>query len=116
MDTGKPSLWAGIIGAPLVWLTQFLILYALVPWVCHSRKFFTLHLTVALAAILVAAALVLCYRDWQQVARQIPESTDGQRLGTARLTASVGLLNTSLILLIIIAQGIALFFIDPCAH
>ena len=53
-NVGKPALWAGIIGAPMVWLTQFLINYALVPYVCHTRKFFSFHLTSLIALILVA--------------------------------------------------------------
>src|SRR5256885_16471594 len=63
-NLGKPALWAGIIGAPMIWLTQFLICYALVPYVCHTRKFFSMHLTIAIALILVAGAGGFCWRNW----------------------------------------------------
>jgi hypothetical protein len=115
-NLGKPSLWAGIIGAPLVWLTQFLICYALVPYVCHTRKFFSLHLTIAIALILVAGAGMLCWREWKEAGKHSPQSDDGGRLGSARLAAVVGLLSSGLTFLIILAQGIATFMVDPCAN
>ncbi len=113
---GKPSLWAGIIVAPFIWLTQFLINYALVPYVCHTRKFFALHLTSAIALLLITIALIFCYRDWQEAGRQTPGLNDGGRVGTARLTAFVGLATCTLSLLITLLQGIAPFFIDPCTN
>ncbi len=115
-NVGKPSLWAGMIGSPLVWLTQFLICYALVPYVCHTQKFFSLHLTTLVALILVAGAGVLCWREWVDAGLRAPQSADGDRLGTTRLAAVVGLLTSTLAFLLILAQGIAPFFIDPCTN
>jgi hypothetical protein len=115
-NLGKRALWAGIIGAPMVWLTQFLICYALVPYVCHTRKFFSLHLTIALALIIVAGAEVLCWREWKDSGERSPQSDDGGRIGSARLAAVVGLLSSSLVFLLILAQGIATFMVDPCAN
>ena len=115
-NLGKPALWAGIIGAPMIWLTQFLICYALVPYVCHTRKFFSLHLTIAIALILVAGAGILCWREWSDVGLRSPQSEDCDRLGTTRLAATVGLLSSALTFLLIVAQGIATFMVDPCAN
>jgi|SRR5881394_3952077 len=113
---GKPSLWAGLIIAPLIWLTHFLINYALVPYVCHTRKFFAMHLTSATTVVLLAAALVICYRDWSEAGHQTPNLNDGGRVGAARLTAFAGLLTCSITLLITLLQFTATFFIDPCTH
>jgi hypothetical protein len=113
---GQPSLWAGVIGAPLVWLTQFLVAYALVPLVCHTRKFFALHLTFAIALILVATAIFICWREWQQIGRHPSDSLDGGRLGTARLASFVGLTTAALSFLLILSQAAATFFIDPCTQ
>ena len=115
-NIGKPALWAGIIGAPLVWLTQFLICYALVPYVCHTRKFYSLHLTTLIALVLVATAGVVCWKEWTVSGLQSPKSEDCDRLGSTRLAAVVGLLSSSLSFLLILAQGMAPFFIDPCAN
>src|SRR5256885_15879334 len=106
-NLGKPALWAGIIGAPMIWLTQFLICYALVPYVCHTRKFFSLHLTTLIALILVAGAGALCWHEWTQAGLRSPRSEDCDRLGTTRLAAVVGLLTSTLAFLLILAQGIA---------
>jgi hypothetical protein len=115
-NVGKPALWAGIIGAPLVWLTQFLICYALVPYVCHTRKFFSMHLTTLIALILVAATGVVCWREWMDAGLKAPQSEDCDRLGTTRLAAVVGLLSSTLSFLLILGQGIATFMVDPCAN
>lgn len=115
-NMGKPALWAGIIGAPLVWLTQFIICYALVPYVCHTRKFFSMHLTIAVALILVAGLGAVCWHEWKISGERSPQSNDCDRLGTTRLAAVVGLLSSSLTLLLILAQLIATFMVDPCAN
>src|SRR4051812_24223465 len=106
-NVGKPALWAGVIGAPVVWLTQFLINYALVPYVCHTRKFFSFHLTTLIALMLVAAAGVVCWKEWTESGLRSPQSEDGGRLGTTRLVAIVGLLSSVLSFLLILGQGIA---------
>src|SRR5256885_9827351 len=89
-NLGKLALWVGMIGAPMVWLTQFLICYALVPYVCHTRKFFSLHLTIAIALMLVASAGVLCWREGRGPGVGPPQSDDGERLGSPRLVALCG--------------------------
>src|SRR3954468_21977075 len=88
-NVGKPALWAGIIGAPMIWLTQFIINYALVPYVCHTRKFFSFHLTSGIALALVAVAGVICWKEWLETGSKSPQSEDGGRVGTARLAAAV---------------------------
>src|ERR1051325_4236126 len=115
-NVGKPALWAGIIGAPMIWLTQFLINYALVPYVCHTRKFFSFHLTTLIALILVSAAGVICWREWVEAGMKAPQSEDCDRLGTTRLTAVVGLLTSTLSFVLILGQAIATFMVDPCAN
>ena len=113
---GKASLWFGIIGSSMVWLTQFLINYALVPYVCHTRKFFSFHLTSLIALVLVSAAGVICWREWVEAGMKAPQSEDCDRLGTTRLTAVVGLLTSTLSFVLILGQAIATFMVDPCAN
>jgi hypothetical protein len=115
-NLGKPSLWFGIIGSSMVWLTQFLINYALVPYVCHTRKFFSFHLTSLIALILVSAAGVICWREWVESGLKAPQSEDGGRIGTTRLTAIVGLLTSVLTFLLIVGQAMATFMVDPCTN
>jgi len=115
-NVGKPALWFGIIGSSMVWLTQFLIAYALVPYVCHTRKFFSFHLTSGIALILVAAAGAVCWHEWVQSGLKAPQSEDCDRLGTTRLAAVVGLISSVLSFLLIFGQAIATFMVDPCAN
>jgi hypothetical protein len=111
-----PSLWAGVIGAPLLWLAQLTIAYALVPWVCHTRRFFTLHLVTVLSIVAIAAGALVCWRDWQRAGGQAPDSTDGGRVGAARLTAPVGLGQCVLLIILLLVQWAAIFLVDPCWH
>src|SRR3954471_585050 len=113
-NVGKPALWLGVIGAPLVWLTQFIICYALVPYVCHTRKFFSFHLTNGIALLLVAAAGAICWKEWIDSGSKSPQSEDCDRLGSTRLAAVVGLLSCILSFLLILGQTIATFMVDPC--
>ena len=115
-NLGKGALWAGVIGAPMIWLTQFIINYALVPYVCHTRKFFSFHLTSGIALVLVAAAGVICWKEWVETGLKSPQSEDGGRVGTTRLAASVGLISSVLSFLLIVGQAVATFMVDPCAN
>jgi len=111
---GTSSLWVGVIGAPLLWLIQLAISYALVPWVCHTRKFVPLHLVTIASLAAVIGAMIVCQHEYERVGREEPKSADAGRFGAARLTALVGLLQCMLLVLGLMIQWMAIFLIDPC--
>src|SRR5207253_2742470 len=71
------SLWAGAIGAPSIWAVQLFVLYALVPWACHTRKLWVLHASTAVFLLMTAVCLVLCVFEWNRIGRGWPRGAVG---------------------------------------
>jgi uncharacterized membrane protein len=108
LPPGTAPLWAGLLGAPLAWALQLQITYALVERICWNGKHFILHLT-TLATLLVAVACAMVC--WMYVPRHDRTGPGEPRI---RFLSLFGLLTSALLALVIVAQGIATFFIDPC--
>jgi hypothetical protein len=116
-------LWAGVIGAPMAWGVQLQIGYALVPWVCEHGHHYLLHLTTIVFALTSIVCGFVCYRYRNppgHVGSESPRSpshTGSEQEdvpGRTYFLAILGALSSGLFALVIIAQGIASFFIDPC--
>jgi hypothetical protein len=103
---GTPALWAGVLGAPLAWSLQLQVGYALVPWVCRHQVHWVLPALTVLFVLIAVACGLLSWRDFH---RSGPA-------GRTRFLGALGLMTSSLFGLVILAQGIAWFFIDPCLH
>lgn len=106
------ALWIGIIGPPLIWLTQFEINYALAGAGHRSR-----HGPALVATSIVAFALVLllgyvCARE-RGIAANSPLDAAAGVVRRNRFMATLGLMTCGLFLLVIIAQFIAQFFFVP---
>lgn len=99
-------LWVGILGAPAVWGILLQAIYALSPVACAHHRLWILHALDIAGLILAAIAALICLRYWRR------QSTDEQ--DRTRFLASWGLLSSSLFFLLILAQTIAGFMLDPC--
>ena len=103
------ALWSGILGPPVLWLTQFEIIYSLVLPVCvaHSR--------IVLAAISLgfAAAIIGCgVIGWNGRA---PVAGSPPRIKfVRRFMGILAVMSTSLFLLVVIAQLLATAMHSPC--
>ena len=82
------ALWTVVLGPPLLWFTQFQARYAVIPWSCANGNRFWLW-SLSIAAI--ALALV-----------------------RAHFMSLVGAMSAALFLLVILAQALPVFLIDPC--
>jgi hypothetical protein len=104
--------WFGILAGPLVWLTQFLINYALVRWECMGHSKFSLHVVSAVAlAIVIFSGIVSGFyfsktREYSAASEQLP--------ARRHFMAALGILSASLYSFAIIAQAIPAFILDPC--
>jgi len=107
------ALWAAFLAAPVAWLLQMQLNYALVPWACahHASVAFVL---VALLALAVAAGGGLsAWRTWRRVGAE--ESTEaGGSVGRTRFLALTGVMTSAMFSLVILAQGLAAVFLSPC--
>ena len=108
------SLWAGVLGAPAAWGLQLQVGYALVPWVCRTHHYWVLHAVTLGFVLLAALGGWLSYRDWQAAGRGSPDETDGGATARTRFLGALGMVTCGLFALLIIAQGVASFFLDAC--
>jgi hypothetical protein len=113
---GGASLWAGVIGAPLVWAADLQVRYAIVPWVCRTGHHGALHALSVLFLAMAAAAVFLCWRDWRAAGTVVPAGADDGVVTRVRFLAALGLLTSTLFFVVIVAEALPNFFIDPCIH
>src|SRR5688572_11006543 len=57
--------WIGVVGPPLIWLTQFEVKYALAGNVPGSRGHIALVVTGVVGFVLVGLCAVFAYREWR---------------------------------------------------
>jgi hypothetical protein len=113
-DRGSIPLWAGIIGAPLLWATHLQLQYMLTWWCCTTGQMWVLH---ALTLLFLAAAgycCYLCWREWHNVGAGALSSDEAPPVGRSRFAGLLGLMSGSLFALLIVAQHLPTFFLSPC--
>ena len=103
------ALWLGILGPPVLWLTQFEIIYSLVLPVCvaHSR------IVLLVVSIAFGAAIIGCgVLGWNG---RSPVAGSPPRIKFVRqFMAVLSLMSMSLFLLVVLAQVLAAAMHSPC--
>jgi hypothetical protein len=107
------TLWAGFLIAPFAFLLNLQISYMLVPLACSTGQVFWLHVASAGALVLALLGAFIALRNWQRTGRGW-QSEGGSAAARSRFMAITGLLMSGLFSLVILAQWIADFIIDPC--
>jgi len=110
----KSLLWVGMLAGPLLWLIQLEVNYALVPWVCSEKASYILHISSLIFLLLALTVAMISWQNWRKAVHTGPEDTPGGIQGTGRLMAGVGFMSSILFFLIILAQSIPSFILDPC--
>ena len=107
------ALWIGILGSAIVWAIQLQTSYAMVPWACSSGHRWMLP--VVSAAFLIAAAVpgIMAWRLWR-VSSQARTERETRYAGRLRFMAMLGMMDSAIFFLLILAQGLPVFFIHPC--
>ena len=103
------ALWVGILGPPVLWLTQFEIVYSLVLPVCvaHSR------ILLALISIAFAAAIIACGVIAWNGRASVADSPYRIKC-VHHFMAVLSVMSISLVLLLMIAQVLATAIHSPC--
>jgi hypothetical protein len=103
------ALWLGILGPPVLWLTQFEIVYAFVLPVCVAHH----KILLALISIAFGAAIIGCgLIGWNGRA---PAAGSPARIKFVRHFMGVlSLMSMSLFLVVVIAQVLATAMHSPC--
>jgi hypothetical protein len=104
-------LWLGLFGAPILWLIHLEANYAMVPFACVRQSSMLLLFSTALILILAAATAMV---NWRSLRHAKTLEGHHSASGRVRFMATLGLLNTILFSLIILAQGIAAIMLSPC--
>lgn len=106
-------LWFAVLGPPILWAARFGISYTLVPYVCARDAVLLLQVVSVLALLGVAAAGLVGWVQWRRAGRSTQVEFGGID-ARARFMALLGMLGSALFAAVIIAEALAIFFIDPC--
>ena len=102
--------WAAIIGAPVIYLANLSLAYAIAHWVCKTGHVSAFHALSALALLLVVAPLALLWMAGRSPAgSEAAGSTE-----RARFLAPIAVGSTLLYALATILQWVAQLTIAPC--
>jgi hypothetical protein len=113
-ERGDRSIWAALMGIPILFLTHLQVQYMLVLWACASKKMYVLHLVSAAFLLAILGCGAVAWAEHQKL-RGIESENADPPVGRSRLVTYVGMLNCILFSLGVIAQAIATFIMDPCA-
>jgi hypothetical protein len=111
---GKLSLWTGVLGGAVVWALQLQVGYALSgfshehPWLTGAH-----HAVSATAVVAAAGATLLALRDWRRLGGGEPRGSEEGVPGRSRFLAALGVVTSGLFTVVILAQWVPTFFLDP---
>ena len=107
------SLWFGMLAGPAAFLVNLQVMFTLEPWACLSGNRLGLYLFPLLMMALSGAAALVAWRNWRLVGREWP-GVEGGPQPRSRFMATVGVLVSGLMMLVVIAHWLPAFIIDPC--
>jgi len=107
-------LWICLLGGPVAWLVQLQTDYALVPWACLHSMGWLVRL-VACAFLVIPAALFVWSWSYRRNPLRHNELSFGEVVvKRSQFMAILGLWLNAIFFLVIFAQALATFIIDPC--
>lgn len=112
-SSNLPLQWLGLMSPPVAWAVQMLTVYTLAPWSCAHGPLLPLHVVSALSLLIAASGSLLAWRSWRAVGGW-PSSADEATLGRTRLMTLLGAMTGTLFSLVISAQWLAVFLLEPC--
>jgi hypothetical protein len=107
------ALWVGLLLAPIAFLINLEVAYALVPTACASHHELPVHLVHLACFLLTLYGLLTARRCWKDTGATWP-GEGGDPLARSRFLAGIGLLVSAMFVLVIVAQWIPSFVLDPC--
>jgi hypothetical protein len=102
--------WAGLIAAPTAWFAAQQFAFYLTGPTCQSRYWIPLAVN-SLAVIVTLAFGFLSFRSWK--AHSEPKAASDQR---ARFIAGISTFIAPVFVIVMIWQGLAVFFYSGCEH
>lgn len=107
------AAWTGILLAPLTWVVSFELNYAMVPFACQSRSTWPLHSTSVVALAIASLGLIAAHHTWS-AAGKVALTDHADSIHRNAFLGMFGLLFSGTLMVLIAAQWIPVFFVDPC--
>jgi hypothetical protein len=107
------ALWVGLLLAPTAFLINLEVAYALVPTACSTRNELPVHLVHLACLMLTLYGLLTARRCWKAVGATWP-GEEGDPLARSRFMAGIGVLMSVFVALVIVADWIPSFMLNPC--
>jgi protein-S-isoprenylcysteine O-methyltransferase Ste14 len=107
------TLWAGVLLAPMAFLSNLQVNYTLTQMLCPGGRTVLLHMATILFMLITAGGCLIAWRTWQRAGKEWPDESEDKRTRN-RFLGIVGLMISALSFLIIVAQWIPQFIFNPC--
>jgi nicotinamide riboside transporter PnuC len=110
---GIATLWFAVLAGPLAWMLGLNAAYGLVRVACAKDSMLYLHAVSFLTLLLALAGGWVAWREWKRAGAEWPQE-EGGTIPRSRFMVAMGLLGSGLFSLVILAQWVASFFLNPC--
>lgn len=108
-------IWFGLLGAPIAALAHLQFSYVLEHTACATRSKIGIHLITLLLLGVVVAAGIVAHREWVKLGSEDPKQYPGA-LGSRRLMALLGMIDTFIFGLFILAQWFPNLVLGTCVR
>jgi hypothetical protein len=108
-------IWFGLLGAPIAAITHLQALYVFEHTACATGSKIAIHLVTLLLLGVVVAAGFVAHHEWVKLGRENPKQYPGP-LGSRRLMALLGMIDTIIFGLFIVAQWFPSVVLGPCVR
>jgi len=111
--TTPKALWMLIIAGPAIVAIEQQTNFVLVRLACSAQRSVALYVVAVVALVLTIVTALIGISIWKRAGTTWP--TEALDLATrTRFIAVLGILSSAMSLLVILAQGIATVYFDPC--
>lgn len=108
-------LWPGVFVAPLAFIAELALAYALVPYACQSERHVTIHAVQVVTLIVAIGAALFALREYRVAGGETPDDA-GDKTTRDRFVSLIGVLVSVTISLALLAQWITTWVIPPCVR
>jgi hypothetical protein len=114
-ELARPTvLWFSAMAGPLAWIIHNVGRYAWSTTVCFDGQILVLHGITVATGLLSLIAAIAGWLAWRRLRSQRESVADQAKWNRAHFMALFGLMSGLFFLIVIIAEAIPSFFIDPC--
>jgi hypothetical protein len=102
-----------VLGPPVIWAIRIMASYIIVMPMCRAGVIWPLHVITYVSVATIAAAGYAGYRIWTVAGRGSELERDGV-VTRGRFLGALGMITAGFFLTVVIAEGLATAFVDPC--